>query len=96
MRLIGKRRASHFNGKALGVTGYMDRCGTREGHLIIFDRSERKWEDKIYRDETSSGFYTFAFGTRGSPFHIRIWNQGLSLFLNKWCHQLSNNSSSFS
>ena len=31
---------------------YMDRCGSDEGHLVIFDRSEgRPWEDKIFRRE---------------------------------------------
>ncbi|MBF0228794.1 MAG: ATP-binding protein [Desulfamplus sp.] len=31
---------------------YMDRCGTDEGHLVIFDRTEGKsWEDKIFRKE---------------------------------------------
>ncbi|MBF0377183.1 MAG: ATP-binding protein [Desulfamplus sp.] len=31
---------------------YMDRCGTDEGHLIIFDRTEGKsWEEKIFRKE---------------------------------------------
>jgi len=34
------------------ITGYMDHCGTREGHLIIFDQNERTWEDKIFHDET--------------------------------------------
>ena len=34
------------------ITAYMDRCGTREGHLILFDRSKRPWEEKIFRDET--------------------------------------------
>jgi hypothetical protein len=29
---------------------YMDRCGTGDGHLIIFDRrAGRKWEEKIFR-----------------------------------------------
>lgn len=28
---------------------YMDKCGTSDGHLILFDRStERTWDDKIY------------------------------------------------
>jgi len=28
---------------------YMDRCGTEEGHLVIFDRDEDKpWEEKIF------------------------------------------------
>ena len=29
---------------------YMDRCGTGEGHLVIFDRTEDKpWEEKLFR-----------------------------------------------
>lgn len=33
---------------------YMDRCGTSEGHLVIFDRTpEKAWEDKLFhRQET--------------------------------------------
>ena len=28
---------------------YMDRCGTEDGHLVIFDRDKKKaWEDKIF------------------------------------------------
>ena len=36
---------------------YMDRCGSAEGHLVIFDRTEGKsWEEKTYRrDETGGG-----------------------------------------
>jgi len=31
---------------------YMDKCGTDEGHLVIFDRRpERKWADKIFRKD---------------------------------------------
>ncbi|HET6383418.1 MAG TPA: AAA family ATPase [Armatimonadota bacterium] len=31
---------------------YMDRCGTSEGHLILFDRTPGKpWEEKIWRRE---------------------------------------------
>ena len=34
------------------TAGYMDRCGSQAGHLVIFDRSEEKrWEDKIFRHE---------------------------------------------
>ena len=37
------------------TAGYMDRCGSREGHLVIFDRSEGKaWEEKLFRREESS------------------------------------------
>jgi hypothetical protein len=35
------------------ITGYMDRRGSREGHLIIFDRGGRSWEEKVFRGETS-------------------------------------------
>lgn len=32
------------------TTKYMDTCGTREGHLVLFDKSEGKsWEKKIFR-----------------------------------------------
>jgi hypothetical protein len=36
---------------------YMDRCGTPEGHLVIFDRSpDRSWEEKLFRrEETYQG-----------------------------------------
>ena len=36
---------------------YMDRCGTGEGHLVIFDRTEAKpWEEKLFRrSETYQG-----------------------------------------
>jgi hypothetical protein len=35
----------------------MDRCGSSEGHLIIFDRDpEKTWEEKIFRrNETHDG-----------------------------------------
>ncbi len=31
------------------TAGYMDRCGADEGHLVIFDRDENPWEEKVYR-----------------------------------------------
>ena len=35
---------------------YMDRCGTAEGHLVIFDRTKgRSWQDKLYRQEDTEG-----------------------------------------
>jgi hypothetical protein len=34
------------------VVEYMDRCNTRNGHLIVFDRSQEKaWEEKIFKKE---------------------------------------------
>ena len=35
---------------------YLDRCGGEEAHLLIFDRSARDWEEKIFqRDEPWQG-----------------------------------------
>ncbi len=34
--------------------GYMRRCGAAEGHLVVFDRSEkRSWDQKVFRREES-------------------------------------------
>jgi len=27
---------------------YMDRCGTPDGHLLIFDRSDKPWQEKLF------------------------------------------------
>lgn len=37
--------------------GYMDKCGADDGHLVIFDRGEKKtWEEKIFqKDEDIEG-----------------------------------------
>ncbi|KXB09186.1 CyrO [candidate division MSBL1 archaeon SCGC-AAA385M11] len=33
---------------------YMERCGTNEGHLVVFDRREKvSWEEKIFSQEES-------------------------------------------
>ena len=33
------------------TAAYMDRCGAKEGHLVIFDRdSSRKWEEKLFHE----------------------------------------------
>ncbi len=33
------------------TAAYMDRCGAKAGHLIVFDRSdERSWDEKVFRD----------------------------------------------
>ena len=37
-------------GKGLPQTaGYMDRCAAAAGHLVIFDRSAKPWEEKVFR-----------------------------------------------
>ena len=35
---------------------YMDKCAADAGHLVIFDRSERPWREKVFRrSETVNG-----------------------------------------
>ena len=31
------------------TAGYMDRCGADAGHLVIFDRNAKPWEERIFR-----------------------------------------------
>lgn len=45
------------------TAAYMDRCGTEEGYLIIFDRTPgKKWQEKIFKD---------SFKHEGKT--IRVW-----------------------
>ncbi|MCP4216850.1 MAG: ATP-binding protein [bacterium] len=46
--------------KGVQQTGkYMDKCGTKEGYLLIFDRRENiSWEKKIFKKEKTSGPFT--------------------------------------
>ena len=39
------------------TAGYMNRCGSKAGHLVVFDRSEgKRWEGKVFRrDERMDG-----------------------------------------
>ena len=30
------------------TAAYMDRCAAEAGHLVIFDRSDRAWDDKVF------------------------------------------------
>jgi len=42
---------------------YMDKCGTKDGHLVIFDRTEKSWEEKIFRKtETFNGSEIIVWG----------------------------------
>ena len=43
--------------KGLAQTaGYMDRCAAEEGHLVIFDREKKTWQDAgFHRSETCNG-----------------------------------------
>ena len=37
------------------TAGYMDTSGATEGHLIIFDKREKSWEEKIYTKQENVG-----------------------------------------
>ena len=37
------------------TTNYMDRCAAEAGHLVIFDRSDSPWADKIFHRRVSAG-----------------------------------------
>ena len=38
------------------IGAYLERCGGEEGHLVIFDRSEkRSWNEKVFRREEAVG-----------------------------------------
>ena len=42
---------------------YMDRCAAEAGHLVIFDRSDRAWDDKVFhRRESSGGLEVYVWG----------------------------------
>ena len=44
------------------TAAYMDKCDAAEGHLVIFDRGEKSWDEKIFR--RTAGF---------SGRTIRVW-----------------------
>ena len=38
------------------TAAYMDRCAAEAGHLVVFDRSDRAWDDKVFhRRESADG-----------------------------------------
>ena len=37
------------------TASYMDRCAAQAGHLVIFDRGDSAWDDKIFRREETAG-----------------------------------------
>ena len=40
------------------TAGYMDRCAAEAGHLVIFDRGEGTWDEKVFRREECAGSRT--------------------------------------
>ncbi|MBF0229871.1 MAG: AAA-like domain-containing protein [Desulfamplus sp.] len=55
LKLLYKSLQNTIKDGVRQTLAYMDRCGTEDGHLIIFDRTEGKsWEEKIFRREEKS------------------------------------------
>jgi len=45
------------------TAAYMDRCAAEAGHLVIFDRSDRAWDDKVFhRRESAAGVDVHVWG----------------------------------
>ena len=46
------------------TASYMDRCGADSGHLVIFDRSEKPWQERVFhRSEHVNGSPVEVWGT---------------------------------
>ena len=37
------------------TAAYMDRCAVEAGHLVIFNRGEGRWEDKVFHRREPAG-----------------------------------------
>jgi len=53
------------------INGYMDRCGTEEGHLIIFDRSTRPWRKRSSGTRRRMPRFASRSGACDPPTHFR-------------------------
>ena len=45
--------ASSIDEGARQTAGYLDRCGAEAGHLVIFNRENGRWEDKLFRSSAT-------------------------------------------
>ena len=48
-KVLRRSLESTIDEGARQTAGYMDRCGAEAGHLVIFDRKNGRWEDKLFR-----------------------------------------------
>jgi hypothetical protein len=52
LKLLRKSREATIRQGLEQTAAYMDKIGTADGHLVIFDRRpEISWEEKIFREE---------------------------------------------
>ena len=61
------------------TAAYMDRCGADASHLVIFDRSTKTWEEKIFRrSEEFNGTPVEVWGIPRTPARERARCEGVS------------------
>ena len=48
-KVLRRSLASTIDEGVRQTAGCMDRCGAEAGHLVIFDRENGRWEDKLFR-----------------------------------------------
>ena len=53
MKLRHGSRQTTIDAALPQITAYMDRCGTDEGHLLLFDRGKATWDEKIFREDVT-------------------------------------------
>ena len=62
-KLLRGNLASTLRDGVAQTAAYMDRCAAEAGHLVIFDRREGKWEDKVFhRRESGAGVEVDVWG----------------------------------
>lgn len=64
LKLLHKSLESTLHDGLRQTLEYMDRCGTDDGHLVLFDRTpDRSWEEKIFsREEIYHGKKIYIWG----------------------------------
>ncbi|MBF0119906.1 MAG: ATP-binding protein [Desulfobacterales bacterium] len=51
LKILHKSLRSTIEKGLMQTSEYLDKCGALEGHLVIFDRTKKRWSQKIFRKE---------------------------------------------
>ncbi|MDX1653853.1 MAG: ATP-binding protein [Candidatus Competibacteraceae bacterium] len=63
LKIVHKGREATVREGLAQIVEYLERCGSQEGHLVLFDRDpERPWSEKLFRGEE---------GYKG--YKVRVW-----------------------
>ena len=54
-KVLRKSRERTIREGLAQTAAYMDRCAAGAGHLVIFDRGDRPWDDKLFHRRESAG-----------------------------------------